>query len=89
MVVNQGIDRVQEGKNLTIVLEKINNGLIQSGHGLIFVVLTGIMGRTAIEVIPASVTGLIDRQATLKGERVDRNNKTASLKDRFTERPFH
>ena len=72
MMIDKRINGVQESENLTVFLQKINNGLIEARKGLIFVVLTGVMGRTAIEDVTSSVAGFVGRDSTLKGERVNR-----------------
>lgn len=44
MMIDEGIDRIEEGKDLAIRFEKIDDGLVQSGHLLVLLVLTRIMG---------------------------------------------
>ena len=72
MMINEGINGLQEGKDLAIRFEKIDDGLVETGHLLVLLVLTRIMGPTTIKDIPASVTGRIFGDAALKGEGVDR-----------------
>lgn len=72
VMVDKGIDGVQEGEYLAVLLEEVDDGLIQAREGLELLVLTRVVGRTAVEHIPATVTGFIDWNAALKREGVDR-----------------
>ena len=72
MMIHQRVNRVQEGQDLSVLLQKINDGLVQSGELLICIVLTGIMGSAAVEDISTAVSGLIYRKALLKREGVNR-----------------
>ena len=72
MMVHQGINRLQEGQYLTVIFKEVNDRLVQTRHGLIRVVSTRIMGGTAVEDVPASITGFISRKSAFKREGVDR-----------------
>ena len=72
MMVDEGIDRVEEGEYLAVLLEEVDDWLVQAREGLVFVVLTGIMGSAAVEDIATAITGLIYGQALLKREGVNR-----------------
>ena len=72
MMVDEGIDGVEEGEDLAVLLEEVDDGLVKPREGLVGVVLTGVMGRSAIEDISASVAGGILRNRLFKGEGVDR-----------------
>ena len=72
MMIDEGINGLQESQYLAVLLQKINDRLVQSGEGLVFVVLTGIMGSAAVEDIATAITGLIYGQALLKREGVNR-----------------
>lgn len=72
VMVDKGIDRVEEGEYLAVLLEEVDDGLVQAGKGLVLLVLTGVVSTAAVEDIPAAVTGGIFRSSLLKGERVDR-----------------
>ena len=72
VMVDKGIDGVQEGEYLAVRFEEVDDGLVQAREGLVLLVLTRVMGRTAVEHIPATVTGGIFRSSLSKGERVDR-----------------
>ena len=72
MMIDECIDGLEESEDLAILFQKIDDGLIQSGHLFVLIVFTGVMGRTAVKDITASVAGLIRRDASFKGERVDR-----------------
>ena len=71
MMINECIDGVQEGQNLTVFLQKIDDGLIQTGHLLVFFVPTRVVSRTAVEDITASVSGFIYGKSLLKREGVN------------------
>ena len=68
MGIGQLIDTVQEGQYLTVIFEEVNDRLVQTRHGLIRVVPTRIMGGTAVEDVPASITGFISRKTAFKRE---------------------
>ena len=72
VMVNEGIDGVQKRQYLTVLLQKIDDRLIKPREGLVLLILTRVMGGTAIEDIPASVAGLIGRKTALKREGVYR-----------------
>ena len=61
MMIDQCINGVQEGQYLTVLLQEIDDGLIQTGHLLVFFVPTRVVSRTAVEDITASVSGFIGR----------------------------
>ena len=61
MMVHQSINGLQERKYLAVFFEKIDHRLVETGKGFVLLILTGIMGRTAVEDVSASVTGLIVR----------------------------
>ena len=44
VMINEGIDGLQEGEDFPILFEKIDDGLIQSGHLFVLVIFTGIVG---------------------------------------------
>ena len=72
MMVYEFIHGVQKSEYLSVLLQKINDGLIQTGKGFVRIVLTGIMGRTAVKDISASVAGIVYRNTALIREGVDR-----------------
>lgn len=73
MMVHQLIHTLQERQDLAVTLQKINDRLVQTRHLFVFVVLTRVMGRTAVEHIPAAVTGLVRRKTAFIREGVDRD----------------
>ena len=75
MMIHEGIDGLQERQYLAVLLEEVNDGLIETCEGLVLLILTGIVRTAAVEDISASVTGLIDRQTALKGERIYRDGE--------------
>ena len=72
VMVDKGIDRVEEGEYLAVLLKEVDDGLVQAGKGLVLLVFAGVVSSTAVEDIPAAVAGGIFRSSLLKGERVDR-----------------
>ena len=72
VMVDKGIDRVEEGEYLAVLLEEVDDRLIQAGKELVLLVFAGVVSSTAVEDIPAAVAGGIFRSSLLKGERVDR-----------------
>lgn len=72
MMINETIDRIQECKNLAVLLEKINHRLIQSRQGFILLIFAGVMSRAAVKDITATVAGFVGRNAAFKGEGVNR-----------------
>ena len=72
MMIDEGIDGLEEGEDLPILFEKIDDGLIETGHLFILIVFTGVMGGPAVKDITTSVSAFILRDASFKGERVNR-----------------
>ena len=72
MVIHQGIDMIQESQDLAVLLKEIYHRLIKTREGFVLLVFTGIMGRTAIKDISATISGLVCRNTAFKGERVNR-----------------
>lgn len=68
MVIHETIDRIQEGKYFSVMLEEVYHRLIQSRQGFVLVVFAGIMGRAAVEYITATIAGFVSRNAPFKGE---------------------
>ena len=72
MMIDKGIDGFEEGQNLAILFEEVNDGLIQAGEGLVLLILARVMGSAAVKDIPAAITAVIDRQPAFKREGVNR-----------------
>ena len=72
MMVDEGIDGVEEGEYLTVVLQEVNDGLVKACEGLVLLVFARVVGGTAIKDITSSVAGFVDRQTAFIRERVDR-----------------
>lgn len=72
MVVNECVHGVEEREDLAVFLQKINDGLIETGKGFVLLVFTRIMGGPTVKNIPASVTGFVNRYSAFKREGVDR-----------------
>ena len=66
MMIHKGIDGVQEGEDLAVLLEEVDDGLIKSGEGLVLLVFTRVVGRTTVEDVTASVAGIIYGKTLLK-----------------------
>lgn len=75
MMIHKGIDGVQEGEDLAVLLEEVDDGLIESGEGLVLLVFARVVGRTAVEDVTASVTGIVGRDAFFEGERINRDRE--------------
>jgi hypothetical protein len=76
MEIDETIDALEESENLTILLEEVDDGLIETCKGLVLVVATRIVSAAAVEDITTSVARLVDRNALLEGEGEDRNTKS-------------
>ena len=72
VMVHEGIYMRQERQYFAIVLQKVNHRLVQAREGFELVVLTGVVGTTAVEDVTATVTGGVFRNTALKGEGVNR-----------------
>ena len=72
MMVNQGIYRLQERQYFPVFLQEVYHRFVHSGQCLVFVVLTGVVCTTAVEHIASTVSALVRRDATFKGEGVNR-----------------
>ena len=75
MVVSQFIDGIEEGQNLTIVLEESDNGLVESRQLLIRLVTSRVVRRTAVEHIATTIATLIVGDALGVGEAIDANHQ--------------
>ena len=75
MVIGQPIDTLQERQYLTIVLQEADDRLVQSSHLLIFLVTAGIMRRSAVEHITASVAAFVFRYSFLVGKAENADNE--------------
>lgn len=71
MMIDESIDRLEKGQDLAIVLQIVDDGLIAAGERFIFVVLAGIMRRSAVEDISAAIPRLIDGQTALETKGCD------------------
>ena len=71
MMIHEGIDRLEESEDLAVLLQKIYHRLIQPRQGFVFVILTGIMGASAIKHISAAIAGLVLGNAAFKREGVN------------------
>ena len=71
MMIHKGIDGIQESEDLTVLLEEVDDGLIESGKGLVLLVFARVVGRTAVEDVTASVAGIIYGKTLLKREGVN------------------
>ena len=56
MVVYKRVNRVEEGENLSVLFEEVDNGFVQSCDRFELIVLAGIMRGTAVKDIAASVS---------------------------------
>ena len=68
MGIGQFIDAVKERQNLAVVLQKADDRLVESRHVFVFLITPGVVRRTAVEHIAATITALILGNAFLIGE---------------------
>lgn len=71
MSISQTVDRFQESEYLTVILKETNNRLVKSRELLVGFVTAGIVRRTTVEHITASVATLVLGDALSVGETVD------------------
>ena len=69
MGVCQPVDTLEEGEYLAIVLQKADDGLVESCELLVWLVAPGVVRRAAVEYIATSVTTLIVGDALAIRER--------------------
>lgn len=79
VMIYQPVNGLEETEYLAVGFEEVDDGLVEAGEGFVLVVLTGVVGRAAIEDVTASVVRLIGGDALLKGEGVYCNDETATL----------
>ena len=68
MGIGQLIDAVQKGKNLAIVFQEADNGLVQTGKLLVSIVTTRVVSTATVEDIASSVSAFILWNALAVGE---------------------
>ena len=73
MMIHQLVNALQERQYFAVLLQKVNNGLVQTRHLLKFLIFARVMGRAAVKNITASVAGLVRRNAALIREGVNRD----------------
>jgi hypothetical protein len=79
VMIYQPVNRLQETEYLAVGFEEVDDGLVEAGEGFVLLVLTGVVGRAAIEDVAASVATIIGGDAFFEGKRVYRNDETATL----------
>ncbi len=70
VVIDKGIDRLQKSQYLAVLNEEVDYRLIHAGQLLVLVVLTRVMGRTAVEYIATAITRIVLGDAALKTETI-------------------
>jgi hypothetical protein len=73
VMIYQPVNGLEETEYLAVGFEEVDDGLVEAGEGFVLVVLTGVVGRAAIEDVTASVVRLIVRYTFFEGKRVDGN----------------
>ena len=68
VVIDKGIDGLEESEDLPILFKKVNDGLIETGHLFVLIVFTGVVGGPAVKNITAAVSAFIHRDTAFKGE---------------------
>jgi len=79
MSIGQTADGFKERENLAIILQEFYDGLVETGHLLVLLIASRIMGCPAVEHITAAIAALVHRDAFLVGEAVDAHYQTAAL----------
>ena len=69
--IDQTIDAAEESEDFTIGLKKVDDGLVESCEGFVFVVTPWVVGAAAIEHVASSVAAVIGGNAFLEGEGID------------------
>ena len=75
MGISQAIDAVEEGEDLAVVLEKLDDGSIQACELLVGLIAPGVVRGTAVEDIASAVAALILGDAALEAKRKYADNK--------------
>lgn len=71
VVRDKGLRVLQEGKDLTVLLQETDDGLVAAGKLFILLVLAGIVRSAAVENVSASVAGRVLRDAFFEGKTID------------------
>ena len=77
--VDQGVDVGEEGGNLAVVLQEADDGFVQSGEGLVSLVLAGVIDGAAVEDEASAVAGGVVGDAFLVGEAGDADGEAPLL----------
>jgi len=75
MKIDELIDTLKKGEDFAVLLEKVDDGLVKSGKGLVLSIATRIVGASAVEHIATTIARLVLGDTLLKGEREDINHK--------------
>ena len=65
------IDRIEEGQNLTVILQESDHRLIKSRQLFVRLITAGVMGATTVEDITTTIATLILGDALTIGETID------------------
>ena len=68
MEIDEAIDAIEEGENLTIRFEEVDNGLVKTCEWLIFVVASRVMGASTIEHITTTIAAFVFGDSLFEGE---------------------
>ena len=71
MGVGQAEDGLEEREDLAVVFQELDDGLVESGHLLVLLIASRVVGCPAVEHVAAAVTAGVLRDAPLVGEAVD------------------
>lgn len=71
MMVGQTVNAIEEGEDLTIVLEETDDRLIQASELFVSLITTRVVRGTTVEDIATTVAALILRDAAFVGEGED------------------
>ena len=71
MGIGEFIDAVEEGEDLTIILQEADDGLVETGELLVRLVAAGVVGGTTVEHIATAIATLVLRDSLAIGEAED------------------
>ena len=70
MEIDDGIDMREELKYLAVLLKEVDDGTVKTRKCLVLLITSGVVRRTAVKDVTATVARCILRNAFLEGERI-------------------
>lgn len=68
MEIDEAIDTIEEGENLTIRFEEVDDGLVKTSEWFIFVVASWVVGASTIEHVTATIATFVFGDSLFEGE---------------------